>query len=210
MINPPFYYKVSFHFLAIDEDNEITHNNWTKEFTHSDPYIAREEAFTAFNDYLHPLKTNNRLGTDEYGNPKITSPTSIPQKNEILDNLDGVDETGFIRLIREHSKYVEFQENLDVLLIINDEELLEKLGEVDNTFAIHSLSSQELNLQYIRDNLRFEIDIFDASNLNPLKNTVVVQHFGEDYAESGEEEGAENFAILPTPMHWINRMQYED
>ena len=210
MINPPFFYKVSFHFLAIDENNEISHENWEKKFSNAEPYKAREEAFTEFNEYLHFLKTNSRLGIDKYGNPKITSPTSIPQKNEIPDNLDEVDETGFIRLIREHSKYVEFQENLDVLLVINDEELLEKLGEVDNTFTIHSLSSQELNLQYIMDNLRFEIDVFNASNLNPHKKTTVVEHFGEDYAESGEEEGAENYAILPTPMHWINREQYED
>lgn len=210
MINPLFFYKVSFHFLAIDENNEISHENWAKEFTHSEPYKAREEAFIAFNEYLHFLKTNSRLETDEYGNPKIVSPTRIPQKNELPDNLHEVDETGFGRLIREQFKYVEFEENLDVLLVVNDEKLLKKLGEVDNTFAIHSLSSKDLNLQYIIDNLRFEIDIFDASNLNPHKETMVVQHFGEDYAESGEEEGAENYAILPTPMHWINREQYED
>lgn len=209
MISTPFYYRVSFHFLAKDINSEISHENWAKEFTDPNPYKAREEAFNEFNEYLQFLKTNDRLAIDEYGNPKIKTPTGIPVKPDFPENLDEFSETGFRRLIREQFKYVEFEENLDVLLIINDENLLDKIGEVDSTFHIHSLSSSALNLQAIIDNLRLEIDIYDAAKLSPLNHTVVVQHFGEDFEESGEEEGAENYAILPTPMQWSTREIYE-
>lgn len=209
MTNPPFFYKVSFHFLAKDINNEISHQNWAKEFTDPNPYKTREEAFNEFNEYLHYLTTNDRLETDEYGNPKITTPSGIPVKPDFPENLDEIDETGFRKFLREHSKYVEFEENLDVLLIINDENLLNEIGEVDNTFHIHSLSSSDLNLQAIIDNLRLEIDIYDAAKLAPLNHTVVAQHFGEDFEESGEEEGAENYAILATPMQWSTREMYD-
>jgi hypothetical protein len=209
MKTPPFFYKVSFHFLANDNNNEITHENWAKEFIDPNPYKAREEAFIEFNEYLQFLKSNDRLETDEYGNPKITSPSGIPEKTELPDNLDEMDDTGFRKFIREQSKFVEFEENLDVLLVISDEELLEALNEVDNTFTIYSVSSNPLALQYIMDNLRFEFGLYYECNLKPHDNANVVQHYGEDYAESGEEEGAENYAILPTPMKWSSREIYD-
>ena len=31
MKNPPFFYKVSFHFLAQEPDNELKHESWQKE-----------------------------------------------------------------------------------------------------------------------------------------------------------------------------------
>lgn len=209
MQNPPFYYKVSFHFLAKDKDNEIIHQNWQREFIDPNPYKARKDAFEAFKDYLKFLRDNERLQLDEFKNPKIISPSNIPQNTTRSEDLKKNDENRLHKLIREHFKYVEFEENLDVLIIINDDRLVEEIGGGDSTFTIHSVSSNPLSHLYILDNLRLEFDLYYESKFNPQDYADVIQHFGEGYAKSGEEVGAENYAILPTPMKWATLEYYE-
>lgn len=64
----PFFYKVSFHFLAQEKTKEIVHQNWQKELFHSNPFISRKEAFKLFEEYLQYLKDTNRIMKDEFRN----------------------------------------------------------------------------------------------------------------------------------------------
>ncbi|GGD99559.1 AlbA family DNA-binding domain-containing protein [Planktosalinus lacus] len=211
MKNPPFFYKVSFHFLAQDQNNELKHHSWQKEFHNSNPFEARKEAFEAFDDYLNNLEVNGRIEIDNYGNPKIISPTTVPEKPDFSEKLDSEDVTEMRDYIQKSTSYLlEFVETLDVLLIIEDDNLVDEIGYGDSTLAIHSISSHSFSKQEILDNLSREVDLYEKCNYHPFDHTVVIQHFGEDYAESGEEEGAENYAILPTPFKWITKEQYEE
>lgn len=105
MQNPPFYYKVSFHFLAKDEDNEIIHENWQKEFIDANPDIARKDAFKAFKAYLKFIENNDRFKLDEIENPKIISPSDIPQNAINPEDVETRVEDRIYKLIREHFKY---------------------------------------------------------------------------------------------------------
>ena len=85
MNTPPFYYVVSFHFLAQDKNKEIIHQNWRKEFYNSNPIIARQEAFAEFDEYLNFLNLNKKVEKDEYGNYQIVSPSGVPERPEITE-----------------------------------------------------------------------------------------------------------------------------
>lgn len=209
MQNPPFFYKVSFHFLAQDPDNELKHESWQKDFHNSDPYIARKDAFEAFQEYLLFLESTQKVELDSFGNPKIISPSDIPKEPQFPQDTDK--ERG--ELLKDYftnytSYHLEFEETLDVLLVITDDSILEAICEVDYVLAIHSVSSHSVPKQVILDNLSREVDLYEKCNYSPFDHTVEIQHFGEDFAESGEEV-AENYAILPTPFIWTTQQQYK-
>lgn len=209
MNNPPLLYNVTFHFLAKDKNNEISHHNWRKEFIDPDPYKAREEAFKEFYEYFKFLEDNERLGIDEYGNPKIITPSGITMEPKTFDHLKDQFDSQFFSIMKELFEYEEYEEKLDINLVINDYDLVNKIGYGDAVFTIHSVSSKPLPLQYLVDNLRIEFNLYDECNLQPHDHADIIQHFGEDYAESEEEEGAENYAILPSPMKWSTREIYD-
>ena len=203
---PPFYYIVSFHFLAQDENKELLHQNWRKEFQNEDPLIARQEAFEEFEEYRSFLELNGKLKKDAYGNYQINSPSGVPQEPEQIEKEDT---EGFKSIIDKYSEYWSFSEDLDVLIVIANDELLEKTGMVDRTFTIHSLSSQSVYKQQLIDNLTYEMDLYRLIELEDHLTPITVQHFGEDYAESGEIDEDANYTILPTPFIWTSKEQYE-
>ena len=205
--HPPIYYVVSFHFLAQDENKELVHQNWRKEFIKDDPLVARQNAFEEFKEYRRFLEINGKLEKDQYGNFQINSPSGIPREPE---QIEKVDTEGFKSLIDRYSKYWSFSEDLDVLFVIADDELLDKTGEVDRTFAIHSLSSQSIPKQQLIDNLTFEMDLYRFLRLEDHLSPITVKHFGEDYAESGEIDEDADYTILPTPFSWTSKEQYEN
>lgn len=209
MKNPPFFYKVSFHFLAQEQNNELKHNSWEKEFHNPNPFEARKEAFEAFDDYLHNLEVNGRVEIDNYGNPKIISPSTVPDEPDFPENWESVDYNVIEEYFNVSKHLLEFVETLDLLLIIEDDNLVDEIGYGDSTLAIHSVSSHSFSKQEILENLSREVELYEKCNYRPLDHTVDIKHFGEDYAESGEEEGAENYAILPTPFKWITKQQYD-
>jgi len=61
MSNYPFYYKVKFHLLTRDQENNLEFQNDYREFSNSDPLKAREEAFEEFEEYLSYLEENKKL-----------------------------------------------------------------------------------------------------------------------------------------------------
>lgn len=203
MENPPFFYKVSFHFLAQEKTKEIVHQNWQKEFYHSNPLIARKEAFEEFEEYLQYLKDTNRVKKDEFGNYKIISPSGIPDEPQIKGK-------SLKEKIESYAEYSRFREDLDLLIVINNDDFAEELTGGDSTIPIHTVSSQYFNKQSLIDNLwSVEKELYLKTGFNIEKEIVSVQHFGEDFAESGEVEEDSYYNILPTPFHWNTRSQYE-
>jgi hypothetical protein len=205
MQNPPFYYVVSFHFLAQDKNKELIHQNWRREFYHSDPLIARQEAFEELEEYLNFLKQNGKTEKDEYGNFKIISPSGIPKMPEINEEVDHKE---FEAMIRAVSEYTEFSEDLDLLIVMTDDKLVDEIGYGDSTLAIHSVSSHSVYKQNMIDNLTTEIKLYQIADKDTSDKAVVVQHYGDDYYESGEDDEAVNYAILPTPYNWTSKEQY--
>lgn len=203
MENPPFFYKVSFHFLAQEKNKEIVHQNWQKEFYHSNPLISRKEAFEVFEEYLQFLKDSNRVEKDEFGNYNIISPSGVPEEPSISGK-------SLNERIKSFSEYSQFREDLDVLIVINNEDFAEELTGGDSTIPIHTVSSQYFNRQSMLDNLwAVEKELYLKTGFDIEKEIVSIQHFGEDFAESGEVEGDAYYNILPTPFQWTNREQYE-
>ncbi|MBI6115967.1 AlbA family DNA-binding domain-containing protein [Salegentibacter maritimus] len=203
MNNPPFFYKVSFHLLVQDKDKELSHQNWQKEFHNADPFTARQEAFDAFSDYLENLETNDKIQKEEYGNFKIVSPSNIPKIPNFEENIS------LEEMALSYTEYREFSEDLDVLLVITDDKLVDEIGYGDSTLAIHSVSSQPVNMQSLIDNLTAEMRLYRRCDIDTSSLAREVQHYGEDFEESEEEEGAENYTILPTPMQWSTREIYD-
>lgn len=211
MKNPPFFYKVSFHFLAQEPDNELKHESWQKEFHNTNPFNARDEAFEAFEEYFRYLEINKKIKRDMYGNPIIINPSGIPKQPEFPERLDKIETEEVQILWHDYASHIiEFEETMDVLLVITDDSLVEDFGYGDSTLAIHSVSSHSVYKQQMLDNLTTEIDLYRKFNYSLNDKTVTIQHFGEDYAESDEEDGAENYNMLPTPFNWTTKEQYEN
>lgn len=203
MENPPFFYKVSFHFLAQEKNKEIVHQNWQKEFYHSNPLIARKEAFEEFEEYLQFLKDNNKVEKDEFGNYIIISPSAVPDEPQISGK-------SLNEKMKSYSEYSRFREDLDVLIVINNDDFAEELTGGDSTIPIHTVSSQYFNRQTLIDNLwSVEKELYEKTGFNIEKEIVSVHHFGEDFAESGEVEEDAFYNILPTPFLWTTREQYD-
>jgi len=203
MQNPPFFYKVSFHLLTQEKNKELKHESWQKEFHNPDPFIARQEALEEFGEYLKFLKTNNKIEKDEYGNYRIISPADIPEmpnldKNRNIDNY-----------LEIYFDYLEFREDLNLILIITDDDLLDEIEYGDSTLAIHSVSSHSVHKQYFMDNLKTEMRLYQRHGLDTMEYAQVVKHYGEDYSDSGEDEEAVDYTILPTPFRWTTKPQYE-
>ena len=92
---------------------------------------------------------------------------------------------------------------------MTEDELVDEIGHGDSTLAIHSISSHSVNKQNLIDNLTTELRLYQMAKIDTSENAIVVQHYGDDYYESGEEDEAVDYAILPTPFNWTTREQYE-
>jgi len=206
MQQPPFFYVVSFHLLALEKNNELIHQNWRKEFHNSDPLIARQEAFKEFAEYLHFLGINGKIEKDLSGNFKIISPSGIPESPEI-DLKEGV--KNLKALSMAVSEYMSFSEDIDLLLVIIDDELVKEIGYGDSTLPIHSVSSHPIDKQNLIDNLAIEMQLYNIAGIDTSNDTAIVKHYGDDYYESGEDDESVDYSILPTPFIWTTKEQYE-
>lgn len=208
MANYPFYYKVKFHLLTRDKENNLKFQDWEKEFSNPNPLKAREEAFEEFEEYLKFLKKSNKLEKDERGNYKIISPSGLPEAPEFREDDT---EKEFTQYLKKYTEYLEYREELEVLIIINDDDLMDVVGHGDRVFSIHSVASHAVNAQELIDNLEeVELELYKRTGVNVDRITQRKMHYGEDYEDSEEQiEGALRY-ILPTPFVWQSIEEYQD
>lgn len=203
MSNCPFYYQVKFHLLARNEENDLIFQDWSKDFDDPNPLKARQEAFEAFEDYLNYLVLSNKAIKDDRGNYKIISPSGIPPEPDFTDEEDL--ETISIKL----SNYFEYREDLDVLIVMKEDELAEEIGHGDYVLPIHTVSSRDVNAQQLIGNLELvELELYRRCGKDVEQKVISVEHYGEDYEESGEKEEAAHWTILPTPFVWQTEEEY--
>ena len=103
----PFYYKVKFHLLTRDKENNLNIQDWDKDFIDPNPLIARQEAFEAFEEYLKYLEETQKLAKDERGNYKIISPSGLPAEPKFKEDDS---EESLIQFSNKLTEYMEFRE----------------------------------------------------------------------------------------------------
>lgn len=204
MSNYPFYYKVKFHLLTRDKENNLKFHDTEKEFSNPDPYRARQEAFEEFEEYLKFLKDSNKLTEDEVGNFKIISPSDIPDKPEVSK----VDDDLYGR-IHNWTDFMKFREEIEVLLVINDDDLMDEIGYGDRVFTLHSVASYSIDQEQILENLELiELQVYKTMNISIEDQIKTVEYFG-DYYDSGKSESSSSWDILPTPQKWQTLEQFK-
>ena len=201
----PFFYKVKFHFLGRDEEKNLITSDWDRDFKNVDPLKARQEAFHEFDEYLEFLKKSKRIKLDSRGNYEIISPSGIPPKPEIPEDSEDLNE----RVYAFVDYAMEYHEDLEVLIVINDNNLMEEIGYGDSVFTIHTVASHGFNEQQVVDNLEMiEVELYKRCGIDINNHLQQVSHYGEDYDESGEEEEGALRTILPTPYRWQTKEEY--
>jgi hypothetical protein len=225
----PFHYELRFRAIKSDSKNNFEVESFTREFKNNNPLQARYNAFSEFNEFLSFFEIHGRLVKNARGNFAISQPSFIKEiiEKKAIDNFS------------EQKEQVEhFWEYISVFLVIDDEDLIEKVeddfggesikNELMNKlheiskgtgiykskeYQIHKVASYSLTEdeeQELVDNLEFiELKIFDYFKIETGQKRTEVYHYGEDFYQSGEEGGAHR-EILVTPHIWQTFEEYEE
>lgn len=226
--NCPFHYEVRFSETIYNKEKVIKHESFKREFRNEDPFVAREIAFETFHEYVSFFEQNGRLAKNQRGNLMITKPSF---KKELISKKE-------LNNYNEHRINIEqFKAEVSVLLVVDNDDLLEKaeidfwgeliksettsylievgkkLGLYDKReFDLHKVTSyniSEQDEQEMIDNLYFtELKIYDFLNFSTKDISTEVYHYGEDYYVTGEDEGGAFRQILQTPHIWQTLEEY--
>lgn len=205
-----YHYEVRFNLLAFDKNNNVLNESHIKVLHQNTPLENRTEAFEEFNHYLSFLGATNRIKKDDLGNYRIIQPSFI---SEIIDKKEKSEDYFELR-----KTYNQFREELSVFLVVDDPDISKNVidafcyDDTETEFEIHRVSSLSYNPQNIVDNLDMhEMPLFEHFQINTDNLKTTVYHYGEDYAESGEdkEDGAKRI-ILKTPHVWDPIEKYNE
>lgn len=219
----PFHYEVRIKLFAIDKNNNVRNETFTRTFNDLSPLQNRDNAFDEIRDYISALDSLGRLSRDKKGNYTIFQPAFITEKIQNAKQLDDYFES--LKEI-EH-----FRESITVVLVLTDLELAEKLFSLPpfnfpgfqeseylfnynddkvNELEIHKIASYEIEEQEIIDYLDDEVTLYTHLQIDVNSHIQTAYHYGVDYGESGEEEGAAKRIILKTPYIWNSIYDYND
>lgn len=220
----PFHYEVRIKLFAIDKNNNVRNETFTRTFNDSSPLQNRDNAFDEIRDYISALDSLGRLSRDKKGNYTILQPAFISEKIQNAKQLDDYFES--LKEI-EH-----FRESITVVLVLTDLELAEKLFSLPpfnfpgfqeseylfnynddkvNELEIHKIASYEIEKQEIIDYLEDEVKLYTHLQIDVNSHIHTAYHYGLDYEESGEdEEGGAKRVILRTPYIWNSIYDYDE
>lgn len=218
----PFHYEVRIKLFAIDKNNNVRNETFTRTFNDLSPLQNRDNAFDEIRDYISALDSLGRLSRDKKGNYTILQPAFITEKIQNAKQLDDYFES--LKEI-EH-----FRESITVVLVLTDLELAEELFNLPpyslpglpeylfinnddkiNELEIHKIASYEIEEQEIIDYLEDEVTLYSHFQINVNSHIHTAYHYGVDYGESGEdEEGGAKRIILKTPYIWNSIYDYNE
>ena len=207
----PFHYEVRFKFLAFDEFNNFNFQSHSQEIEESNPLIAREKAFSEFEEYLSYIEQRGSIRKNSRGNYEITQPSFIANR------IKGLEKPNDYEMIQEWNEKVKsYQEEIAIILVIEDPSVNQQIdsfydGDNPEEYEIHKVASYQYEEQTIIDNLGLhEMKLYDYYEIDTSKNQKTVYHYGLDYAESDHdvESGAKRI-ILQTPHIWSSIEEYE-
>lgn len=220
----PFHYEIRFKLFAIDKNNIVRNETFTRTFKDLSPLQNRDNAFDEIRDYISALDKLERLSRDKKGNHIILQPAFISEKIQNASRFGDYFES---LMEIEH-----FRESITVVLVLSDLELAEKLfslptiilsgysekedllidnDDKNNELEIYKIASYSYEEQEIIDNLEDEVELYSHFQIDVNSHINTAYHYGLDYAESGEdvESGAKRI-ILRTPYVWNSIYDYNE
>lgn len=206
----PFHYKVIFKYIAYTPENEVINRTIETVFKDDDPLTNRAKAFADVEEYLSYLKENNRVTINNQGNYIIAQPSMVREKIGELRKLNY-----YATLTEEYETY---KESISIYLVLDNEEIAHRIEHLESDenpvleHLIYRISSQEFDQQEIIDNLELiELDLYEVLDIDVGDLKKVVYHYGEAYAELGEdEESGAKYTILKVPFKWITLQSYNE
>lgn len=206
----PFHYKVVFKYIVYTKENEVINQTIENVFRDDDPLTNRAKAFADVEEYLSYLKEHNRVAVNEQGNYIITQPEIVHEKIEQLSKSD------YYYVLTD--EYESYKESISIYLVLDNEEIAHRIEHLESDenpvleHLIYRISSQEFDQQEIIDNLELiELDLYEVLDIEVGDLKKVVYHYGETYAELGEDEqSGAKYTILKVPFNWITLESYNE
>ena len=222
----PYYYEVRFRLIAYDSENNYNFSTHSKKCVSENLLEARNDAFELFEEYLTFLEQGERLKKNTRGNFIIIKP---PFVNKMIKNVEPDmskidDESYFDSIVSQIGKRQQtiekFREEISIFLIVEDDSIYRKIyPDSHNSYTeehnweieIHKVSSADYTEQVIIDHLEFdELALYNYLEIDASDKIKKASHFGEDFGDSGEEEGSEIRTIIETPHIWQSLKEYRE